>query len=1185
MSLHVKPDDPAVHHPEPVAKGLRSFWALNAVMAQGAFSDNAAKLLVTMMGLTYAQTSAPTPEAAEALAGRYTTIASAALVLPFIFVPSYAGALSDRFPKSQVTLWTKLLEVAIMLLAVAAFWTGSMPLAFVMLFLMGTQSALFSPAKYGILPELVPEERVGWANGVMQGMTFLAIIMGVGAGPWLFGQLKGDNGAPGSLWLAGVMLVVLALVGSAMSLAIAKTPVARPGARMALNPFPEIFGNIRLIWGHWGLRHAVIGLTVWWGVGAMVLAAVPLIAKTMLHFTENQISVATMMSSLGIGIGCMFAGLACRRQIEMGLVPLGALLTVATSAVAFWICSDLEFIRSGEWTWLWVPVGIGLFGMTMGLISVPLQAYVVQTPPDAQRGGVWAAQNMLTSAGMVAGSGVLTVLPMLGLKQTFVFAIAAVAILAAGIWLTMQVPRVGLRMMVWLLFLRFYRLRVKGLENVPKEGGALLTPNHQSFLDGILMVAALPRPVRFLMSEVYYSKWWIKPFAVWTGTIPISSSMSPREVIRSLRVAGEALRKGELVVIYPEGQITRIGALLEFRRGFERIVAGTGVPVIPVAIDNLWESNWSLKDGRMWRSLRLRLTRRPISVVFGRPLPDSVTAPELRQAVEECMREAWELRREETLPIHCAAVRALKSRRFEPLMVDPTVPKMVPSWRVLAGAIALGRVLAPHWKGQKFVGVLLPPGVGGTMVNLAALLCGRVPVNLNYTTSPELLEKTMGKAGITTVLTARQFLDRLAERVDLRPMLTGGSAKTLMIEDLRGGITGGARIAAMVKALCFPASWIEASMRGGEPAPTLDDPATVIFSSGSTGDPKGVVLSHWNIASNIQGISQGLPIQPGGTILGILPFFHSFGFTVTLWLPLLTGVRTAFHPNPLDVKAVGALVERERVDYLVATPTFLQGYLRRVDPGQFGSLRIIITGAEKLRTRLSDEFEQRFGIRPTEGYGATECSPVVAASTMDLRRPGFFQCGKKEGSIGRPLPGVATRIVDPATGDPVPVDTPGMLLVSGPNVMGGYLGDPKRTAEVLKDGWYITGDIVKKDAEGFLFITDRLSRFSKIGGEMVPHIKVEEALQEALGEPEVQFAVTGVPDEKKGERLVVLYATAEEKAKAALAKVAEGGTIPNLWMPKWADFIAVPAIPALGTGKLDLREVKAIASARATAQA
>jgi acyl-[acyl-carrier-protein]-phospholipid O-acyltransferase / long-chain-fatty-acid--[acyl-carrier-protein] ligase len=317
--------------------------------------------------------------------------------------------------------------------------------------------------------------------------------------------------------------------------------------------------------------------------------------------------------------------------------------------------------------------------------------------------------------------------------------------------------------------------------------------------------------------------------------------------------------------------------------------------------------------------------------------------------------------------------------------------------------------------------------------------------------------------------------------------------------------------------------------------------------------------------------------SPKGRSPAQAPFFHSFGFTAGLWLPAVQGVGVVFHPNPLDAQMIGSLVQKHRVTFLIATPTFLQAYMRRCTPESFGSLQYVLVGAEKLPERVAVAFEDQFGIRPLEGYGCTECSPVVTVNGRDFRAPGFHQVAAKRGKIGHPLPGVSVKVVDVETGEPVPPGTQGMLLVKGPNVMRGYLGKPAKTAEVLHGGWYTTGDIAVMEEDGFLTITDRLSRFSKIGGEMVPHIRIEEKLHELAGATEQVFAVTALPDEKKGERIVVLHTLPEARLAPVLERIPQC-ELPSLWKPKANQFFRVDAIPVLGTGKTDLRGVKALAA-------
>jgi acyl-[acyl-carrier-protein]-phospholipid O-acyltransferase/long-chain-fatty-acid--[acyl-carrier-protein] ligase len=791
--------------------------------------------------------------------------------------------------------------------------------------------------------------------------------------------------------------------------------------------------------------------------------------------------------------------------------------------------------------------------------------------------------------------------------------------LAATVYVLWLLPDSLLRLILWALTHTVYRIRVEGRDNIPAKGGALFVCNHLSFVDAMLLLASTDRPVRFMVYKAMYEQVWVRPFARILGAIPISSELRPREMLRALKTASEAIQAGEVVCIFAEGQITRIGHLLPFRRGFERIMKDVEAPIIPVALDGVWGSIFSFDRGRFLWKLPRRIPYR-VTVNFGQPLPHTAAPFEVRQRVQELLAEAWEHRRAHMRPLHRAFVRTARRHPFRFAMADPTTPK-VTFGSALTRTVFLARRLRKVWAGQEMVGVLLPPSVPGALVNFAAVLMGKVPVNLNYTVSEETLRSCLSQCRIKTVLTSQKFVEKLKLKVPGEPVfleeLLGRSAdisvrrsgEAKASDSIDEGRTGKSplrpgrapsaseKLTALLMAWLPPAGWLEHAL-GREKKAALDDLLTVIFSSGSTGEPKGVMLSHYNVGSNIEQLEQVFGLNAADGFVGVLPFFHSFGFMGTLWLPAVLGVRTVYYPNPLDAKAIGPLVSQHALTFLLATPTFLQLYMRGCSAEDFGSLRVVVTAAEKLTERLATAFEEQFGIRPLEGYGCTECAPAVAVNTYDFRSAGFRQIGAKRGKIGHPLPGMSVRIVDPETfsragvspapdgrhGEEgrrdacptLPIGQPGLLLVRGPNVMQGYLGRADKTAEVLRDGWYVTGDIAAIDQDGFLQITDRLSRFSKIGGEMVPHIKIEEKLHELAGATEQTFVVAGVPDEKKGERLVVLHKLALEQLQPCLEKLAQSD-LPNLWKPRADQFFQIEALPYLGTGKLDLRKARELA--------
>ncbi len=710
-----------------------------------------------------------------------------------------------------------------------------------------------------------------------------------------------------------------------------------------------------------------------------------------------------------------------------------------------------------------------------------------------------------------------------------------------------------------------YRIRVDGRQHLPASGGALLVANHLSFVDACILAAASGRYVRFLMHERYARKPLLGTLCRHLGIIPISTEQRPRELIRSLRQAADAIRRGELVCIFAEGQVSRTGQMLPFRRGFERIMDGLDAPIIPVCLESVWGSIFSFDRHRFLWKLPQRIPY-PVSVSYGRPLAPTATPAEVRGVVQELASDAWQHRKAFMHPIHRAFVTTARRHPFRFAMGDQRAPR-VNFIQALARTVYLARRLRPHWEGQEKVGILLPPSVGGALVNFAALLMGKVPVNLNYTASAEIIGSSVRQCGIRTIVSSEAFLEKVKLELPFAP---------LRLEEIAGKPRRQERLAALAMAVLLPLRWLERSVGCTRPV-SMDDLATVIFSSGSTGEPKGVMLSHFNIAANIAAMKQVFGLTARDGFLGTLPFFHSFGFTGTLALTGSLGVGVAYHPTPLDAAAVGRIVREHSLTFLLSTPTFLQLYLRGCAPEDFGSLRLVMAGAEKLPERLATAFEDKFGIRPLEGYGCTECAPVVAVNSPDFRAPGLRQVGSKRGTIGQPLPGVCVRIVDPATNAPLPVGQPGLMLVRGPNVMQGYLRQPAKTAEVLRDGWYVTGDIAAQDEDGFLQITDRLSRFSKIGGEMVPHIKIEEKLQELSGCLDRVLVVTGVKDERKGERLVVLHCLDQGALKPLLERLPQLD-LPKLWVPKANQFFRLDALPLLGSGKLDLTRVRELAS-------
>lgn len=1112
----------------------------------GAFNDNAWKLIVTFLAIRSLQNSTEATHFTEA-AQLQTTIAFSTLTLPLILFSLPAGMLADRISKRSLIVLLKGVEIVLMGAGtfVLAYASSQTVWLFGILGLMGVHSALFSPAKYGIIPELLPHSKLSAGNAQLELWTFIAIVFGTAIGGLLL-DLSGSR-----LWIAGVFLLTCSCIGFLAALRISKVPAARASGDFS----QSISTAYRAIRADRILFLAVLGSVFYWTIASLLGQNILVYSKTILHLSDTFSGVPLAIFGLGVGIGSLLAARLSGPKVEYGLIPLGA-VGLALSTLCLFLVTPTVFA-------LWTLMCFA--GVSSGFIVVPLQALQQWRAPNEYRGAVIALSNVFVFSGVFIGSLSASGLTNLGLNPSQLFLVSALCVFAGTLWAIKLLPDALLRLALVLLTHSFYRLRIIGRDQVPSSGGVLLVPNHVSFVDALILMASIDRPIRFIVDSSYFENPFLKPFMKFLGTIPISASGGPRIILKALRDAGKYIDEGEVVCIFPEGQLTRTGTLLPFRRGLERIVENRQAVIVPVYMDKVWGSIFSREGGRFLTKLPKRMPY-PITVAFGDPLPPGTPLHEIRQAVQETSSMAWSSRRETAEPLPLSFVRNTRRNPFRFLFGDAQCPTMSRG-KALISTIALARALRKDWGNQERVGILLPSSVGGVLVNLAATFSGRTSVNLNFTAGLSGMTSAAAQAALSTVVTNRVFLEK-AEC----PLPSG--VRPIWAEDLRSKISAFDRWQAFLIAFFVPARWIP-YFCGAKKAVSPDDVATIIFSSGSTGEPKGVQLTHFNIDSNTEAVAQVVRPESGDKVLGILPLFHSFGYFL-LWFACNENLGMPLHPNPLDAPAIGEIVQRHRISILLATPTFLQIYMRRCTPAEFGSLRLVITGAEKLSERLAASFEDQFGIRPMDGYGATECSPGVALNVPDFRSAGFYQPGSKRGFVGQPLPGVAIKIVDPETGVALPPNTPGMLLVKGPNIMKGYLNQEALTQKVLHNGWYTTGDIALVDEDGFLKITDRLARFSKIGGEMVPHGKIEEALHEVTGLNIQTFAVTAVSDERKGEMLAVVHTYSDDKVAELTIKLAHYG-LPNLFIPRKESFVKVDSLPLLGTGKLNLREVKQIA--------
>ena len=708
----------------------------------------------------------------------------------------------------------------------------------------------------------------------------------------------------------------------------------------------------------------------------------------------------------------------------------------------------------------------------------------------------------------------------------------------------------------------FYRVNALGIDNLP-EDGFLLLPNHITWVDAIVLQLACPRPIRYVVDQEYYRKPILHRLLRVLGCIPIDT----RHSHSAIRAATEKIAEGEIVCVFPEGRLERTGTLLRLQRGYKLIARYANAAVVPVWLDQLWGSIFSFQGGKFFRKLPKRIPY-PVTVAFGNPLEadaaDIATVrEELLKLGEFCFSRRPSLNRHLAEP----CIRGLKRRPFATAVIDGLDHSTLSRSKLLGAAIALSRYLRKEFPDER-IAIVLPASKGSMVANLAVTLADKVPVDLNFTMGRAANESCCKRASLRVAISATQFMERLKdfpwpERVlkldELMPRMKRQIFFWWMMSILLP-----ARL--LLRLLKIP-------KEGGHKE------AVLLFTSGSTGEPKGAVISHRNVVGNVSQFRQLLDATKDDAILASLPFFHTFGSTVTLWYPIIEGVRIVTYPNPLEATKNAALIERYKLTLLLATPTFLRGYLRKVEPDKLRSLRLVITGAEKLPLELAKNFEERFKQRVFEGYGLTETSPVVSVNLPEPQstKPGEqVQPSSQLGSVGKMAPGIAAEIRHPETGAKLSLHESGMLWLRGVNIFEGYLHDAERTGDVLQDGWLNTGDLGRFDEDGFLYIEGRLSRFSKIGGEMVPHETIEDKIVDSLdlsGRDERTIAIVGVQDEAKGEALVLLSAVDIDLAELR-SKLHDAG-VPNLWIPKQVQ--RVESIPVLASGKLDLKKCNELA--------
>ena len=1099
-----------------------------------------------------------------------TALINAMILLPFIFLFSPAAFINDKFSRTKVIRLSALAAVGISALICLCYAIGEFYMAFALTLLLAAQSAVYSPAKYSIIKSIVGTEQLGMANGIIQALTIIAILFSSFAFSFFFESHYIASNDPNmvlqSVWEIGIALIAFSALEAYFAF---KIPFFPQTAEFSEQKFSAkqyaslhyLKENIRTLRQNKNIWLSVIGLSLFWGVSQVIVAAFPAHYKAIFH-ADNAIVIQAILavSGLGLMLGSYVAGKMSYLHIELGIVPVGAVgifislfcLTLTDSNLFLTICS----------------FAFGFFG---GLFIVPLNATIQYFAPEAISGKIMAGNNFMQNVLMVTFLLLSILFVKLSLSTTNLLIFASLVCLVGSFYAMLQLPHLFTRLLLLPILKTGYRFHVNGLKNLPQSGGVLLLGNHISWIDWLVLQAASPRAIKFVMYRPIYNKWYLTWFLRIFKVIPIGGGAS-KESIQTIR---SYLENGEVVALFPEGHISYNGQINEFQKGFEHVLEGLeNITTVPFYLRGLWGSSFSRADSH-YKILSKKRGKREVLVAFGKPINGFIDAVAMKQKVVELSFSAWEHFINEQAPLTHHWLESAKSDLFKECVADAQGTELN-NVKFIAAVLSFAKVLKTKLRGQRHVGVLLPSSAAGAIVNMALFVLGKVPVNLNYTLSAESMQKALAKAQIDTVLSSAKFLDKLtAKGFDFNAILAD---KLLFAEDIAKGLNKTAKTHAFLTALFAPQWWIKLRYFADV---KLDDTATILFSSGSEGDPKGIELSHKNLLTNIKQVSELLNFRRDDVILNSLPIFHSFGLTVTTLLPLCEGVKMVSVADPTDGAAIGKMSAKHGVSILFGTSTFFRLYTRnkKLHPLMFQNVRIVIAGAEKLKPDVKDAFRLKFGLEIHEGYGTTETAPVAAVNVPNILEKDSLKelTFTKEGTVGLPLPGTIIKIVDPDTLNELKTGEDGLILIGGGQVMKGYLDDPEKTAEVIAelDGvrYYKTGDKGHIDEHGFVTIVDRYSRFAKIGGEMISLGAVEANLSQAIGE-DALFVATAVNDDKKGESVVLLVKS--ELPLSDIQQRIKALNIPPIMLP--SEIFLVDEIPLLGSGKIDFKRAKLLAT-------
>lgn len=1081
-------------------------------------------------------------------------------IAPYVVMMIPAGFFTNRFSKNKVMAWSSLM-MTLFVIAMAVLVTCDCPkVAFWLAIGLGCGFAIHSAAKYAILKEMFGVRNLSLANAFLQIFSLSGIIVAAWlaiVGVNLIDTQLAEYEAVHDILNRSVVIPWL-LVGGSVLGTVANFLIPKVRFEDKNLNIQKLKRHFSLGWRHRNLRGSIIALSMFWAMAQVLILVYQNVSSSS---TINELQDFMAFIIAGLVVGSIYAAKQSRDFIETGFIPLGMFGASITMLLTPFLVHPVALI-----------VLYSLMGFFGGLFLVPVNALLQYNTRPNTSGTVLALANMIQALVLVVFLfGYSSMLEYTNIPAQY--AIIALAVISIGVffWAISNLPQALVRTILKLVFSR-YKIRVLGVQNIPNDGPVLLLGNHHSFIDWAMIQMASPRALCIASNKDHFDRWYLRAILKRLGMIRIDKR-HPEIAMEKIHAA---LLAGKAVVMFPTGEVSKSPHVEPFIIDYSKAIEGTEADIIPFYIQGLWGSNFSYSGSDMYGAS----ADRGVTVAFGEALPNTTAPNDVRNIVRKISIDAWDYAVSFCKPIPYSWIRTCKKYvKNGPAIYNPDGGHF--SGYKLMGATFAFRALLKKKLGskEKNIGIMLPPSPAGVIVNLALWLLGKTNVNLNYTSSPEIVELCAKRADISTVITSRLFMEKLRQRgADYTAIAKDGQIRLFYAEDFMKEIPKAKILLKILQSIFLPAWFLQFKFCKHT---RLSDIATIVFSSGSEGTPKGVLLSHRNLMGNIQQLACIFNINRNDVMLAELPLFHSFGLTVTTLLNLTEGCPMVAVADPTDVKTMARACAEFHVTAFIGTPTFLRAFTisRYVHPMVFKELRIIIAGAEALRNELKTSFRLKFGKEIWEGYGCTETAPVASVNTENTLLNDYMtmMVNNKPGTVGMALPGTQFLVVDPDTNIPLPVGEAGMILIGGCQVMVGYLKDENRTKDVIVeiDGkrYYRTGDKGFLDEDGFLTIVDRYSRFAKLGGEMISLGAVEKKIQDTNVLEECDYVVTAIPDAAKGERIVLLYQGAKE-ASVVLSELRASG-IPPIMVPSAA--FALEAVPKLGTGKADFVTAKKIA--------